>query len=294
MAKSSLMKKIARVLGEEEDVSNEDLDRELADAVSTIRKAGVEVMDNEEAIGEDWGASGDRIHVLNMDPIYESMGSNSPRVKAGAKTICEHAFEREIGLDEGTYHFAGEHFVMELTGLKEDEAFRKATLIVNAIGTQLLGAKFKNLQVPGLMIVADAEDITNQDGTLNMKALSAEVKKGGKPIPMKEPDPNDPVWLRLRWKTKLSGRPELMKAKKAAPKAEAGTEPQADPRQNGLTAKEWEVLKREGKKHAAATAKTPRDQSQWKKRSGKDRRGVVKQINWEDRRQSFDRRGRGH
>jgi len=96
MAKNSLLKKIARALGEEEEVTSEDLDRELADAVATIQSAGVALVDTEEVTGSNWGAADDRIHVLNLAPIYKAMGSRSERLMFGAKTICEHVLEREV------------------------------------------------------------------------------------------------------------------------------------------------------------------------------------------------------
>lgn len=53
MAKTNLLTKIARAFSEEEEVTSEDLDQELAAAVSTIRKAGVELVDNDEITGEN-------------------------------------------------------------------------------------------------------------------------------------------------------------------------------------------------------------------------------------------------
>ncbi len=277
MAKNSLLKKIARALGEEENVTSEDLDRELADAVATIQSAGVELVDTDDITGSNWGDADDKIHVLNLAPIYKAMGSRSERLMFGAKTICEHIFEREVRVNEGVAYFEADHFVMQLTGLSDEEGFHPASEIVNMIGTQILGNRFAKLQVPGLLVSANVGDVTNKDGSLNMKAVSDAAKEGGIAIPMKEPEENDPVWVKLRWKTKLSGRGKYagMSAK-----------------ERNMTDQDWEVLKREAKKHKQE--KPVRNRSHWATRSAQDRRQKAKKIDGEDRRHSFDRRGRGH
>lgn len=166
---------------------------------------------------------------------------------------------------------------MQLTGLSDEEGFHRASEIVNLIGTQILGNRFAKLQVPGLLVSAKVGDVTNKDGTLNMKAVSNAAKDGGIAIPMKEPEEHDPVWVKLRWKSKLSGRGKYagMSAK-----------------ERNMTEQDWEVLKREAKKHKQE--RVVRDRSQWVTRSQQDRRQKLKKIEVQDRRHSFDRRGRGH
>lgn len=205
------------------------------------------------------------------------MGSRSERLMFGAKTICEHTFEREIPAGGGNFYFEGDHFVMQLTGMSDEAGFRKASLMVNQIGTQILGARFAKLKVPGLLVAADAGEVTNEDGSLNMTAIGENAKNGGISVRMQEPEEGDPVWMQIRWKTKLSGR---------------GNTAGMGSKDRDMDPKEWEEIRRKAKQ--AKAKPVVRKQSDWVQRKAKNRRAAAKRIKFEDRRHSFDRRGRGH
>ena len=78
------------------------------------------------------------------------------------------------------------------------------------------------------------------------------MKNGGLPAPMPGPGPAAPTWLRLRWGTKLSERPEFVEASLTEEKPAVEPVWATATRSKNLTAKEWEIPKREKTKGATA------------------------------------------
>ncbi len=161
----------------------------------------------------------------------------------------------------------GDHFVMRFTGGSDEEGFRSAAAIVNTVGRGILGDRFETMEVPELIIMADASSVTNPDGSLNSAKIESEVKKGGIPmVAMDKPANDAPQWVKLLWEKKISG-----------------AEFYIDPAKPAST----------GEKAPGTAAEISLQKTSLKKRAG-DRRTTASFLHSDDRRKTLDRRGRGY
>lgn len=90
---------------------------------------------------------------------------------------------------------------MRFANTNEAQGSRQAATIINEVGTRIFGDRFHPMEIPGLLVVTDAADITNEDGSLNLEMAAAVVQGGGLPSAMAKPDADAPGWVRLRWKS---------------------------------------------------------------------------------------------
>ncbi len=93
---------------------------------------------------------------------------------------------------------------MRFTGLGPTDGFNQAAAIVNDIGTRLLRDRFLTMDIPNLVVAADAGDITGEDGSLNLEKVQAAVESGGLSLAMEKPGDDAPEWIKLRWKNESS------------------------------------------------------------------------------------------
>lgn len=200
MVKFSLFSRVAKVLREEEEESSEDIDRAVEAAVKAIDEMEVSVVEGAGLVGGGWGEAGDMVYIMDLAPIYEIIGRTG-RQADNLHGICEHVFSQNLKGRRGRGSVEATGFFMRFTGAGKEEGFQRAATIVNVIGEHVLGNRFHAMEVPALVVVADAASITNKDGSLNLEKANAVVKSGGLSVAMDAPDADAPLWLRQRWDT---------------------------------------------------------------------------------------------
>ena len=136
---------------------------------------------------------------MSLPPLFNAIGSSEGRLADSLRESCGRIFREKVSADRGRCAIENSNFVMRFVD-QEAIAFQLAATIINAIGTFILMDRFKTMDLDGLLIVAHAGDITNDNGTLNASKVDAAVKKGGVPTGMKQPGPDAPIWLKLFWK----------------------------------------------------------------------------------------------
>ncbi len=309
MGKQSLFGRIAKVLGEKEEESTEDIDRAVEEAVKAIDEMEVSVVEGDGLIGDGWGEAGDMVYIMDLAPIYEIIGSTG-RQADNLHETCNRVFSQNLEGGRGRGSVEGTGFFMRFTGANQANGFHLAAVIVNEIGERVLGSRFQTMEVPALVVVADAASITNKDGSLNMERANAVVKSGGLTVAMDAPDADAPLWLRQRWDTPLGGGGGTMvrdgadtAASPADPKwiggSAAGPEPGApewhptDTRPDHISNQEWEEIQIRGGAAQAAAEKPKRSPEDFSSRSYQDRRKTFRPFKGSDKRVAMDPRGRG-
>ena len=179
---------------------------------------------------------------------------------------------------------------------RDAEAFQLAIEIVNTIGTQILGDRFHSMEVPGLVVVAEASDIMNKDGTLNSDRVRSVVDGGGIAVAMEEPPETAPEWMRLLWKNRLSStivRAEGAEARPTEQVWQRGADGALQPGTSG-----WYTLDNtpmaKGEVATGGPAEPRREIDRFAKRKSEERRSRAHAFAGTDRRKAFDRRGRGY
>ena len=258
MVKFSLFSRVAKVLREEEEESSEDIDRAVEAAVKAIDEMEVSVVEGAGLVGGGWGEAGDMVYIMDLAPIYEIIGRTG-RQADNLHDICGHVFSQNLKGRRGRGSVEAGGFFMRFTGAGKEEGFHRAATIVNVIGERVLGNRFHALEVPALVVVADAASITNKDGSLNLEKANAVVKSGGLSVAMDAPDADAPLWLRQRWDTPPGGGEGIMVrdgadtvAAPADPKwiggSDAGPEPGApdwhptETRPDRISNEEWQEI----------------------------------------------------
>jgi hypothetical protein len=190
---------------------------------------------------------------------------------SATELTCRKIFSEQIESGRGRASFEGNRFFMRFAGLDESQGFHRAALIVNEIGSRILGDRFHTMEIPWLVVAVDAADITAADGSLNLERVEAAVQRGGRPVAMDEPGAEAPEWVRLRWKRRLAG----------------SDADQDDPMWTELTPEQ------RGTARASGGAGSERDPSGWIQRIARERRKQRQSFAGKDRRKRLDRRGRG-
>ncbi len=204
MAKKSLFSKLANALGEDEPLTDGEIDREVEKSVEAIKQAKVETLEADGLLEVSWGGAGDMVYIMSLAPIYEVFGRRTGAIGTNLQMTCELIFSKHVGRGGGCASLQEDHFVMRFTGLGPTDGFKQAAAIVNDIGTRLLRDRFLTIEVPDLVVAADAGDIIGEDGWLDLEKVQAAVDSGGLSLAMEKPGDDAPEWIKLRWKNKSS------------------------------------------------------------------------------------------
>ncbi len=204
MAKKSLFSRFTSALGEDKPPTDEEIDREVEKSVEAIKQAKVETLEADGLLDLSWGEAGDMIFIMNLAPIYEILGGRKGRLARGLQETCELMFSEHVAYGGGFAFFEEDHFVMRFTGLGPTDGFNQAAAIVNDIGTRLLRDRFLTMDIPDLVVAADAGDIIGEDGWLDLEKVQAAVESGGLSLAMEKPGDDAPEWIKLLWKSKSS------------------------------------------------------------------------------------------
>lgn len=199
MAKKTLFSRIFDSLEGPRERTSEEMDRELEESVNAIKAEKVDLIDASTLMSGGWGEAGDTVFIMSLAPIYKALGSHEGRLAEALRESCKRIFSDKITADRGRASIKGDNFVMRFSEDKKT-GFQLAGAIVNAIGIHNLSDRFKIMDIPDLLIVAEVGDITNGDGSLNDEKIKATVESGGRPIEMDQPGDGSPQWFKLFWK----------------------------------------------------------------------------------------------
>jgi hypothetical protein len=253
MAKKSLLGRLAESLRSDEGPTATDIDNEVASAVKAINGAKIDTVDAKDVLSGGWGEAGAMVYIMDLEPLYELIGSRKGRLVAALHETCDTVFSQDVDLGDGRATFRGDQFFMRFFKTDKTEGFRKAATIINEIGTRIFGDRFLPMEIPNLLVVADAADITNADGSLNSEMAAAVVQSGGLSVAMDKPGTDTPGWLSMRWNSIFgSGASDIGSTKEP----DSGPEP----------IPEWSEQERE-----------KRDTGQWCER-GSERRRTKKRV----------------
>ena len=171
--------KLIKALKAEEEETAEDIDKALAADVKRISEEKLKSLLADEVLGGGWGEKGDMVYILNLAPVYEMIGGRGGRLAATLMETCENLFKQNLGSLKGRCFDQGSRFYMRFAGASQSEGWNCAAIIVNAIGTRLLGDRFEEMEIPEVMVMARPDDLTASDGTLDPDKVTAFVEAGG-------------------------------------------------------------------------------------------------------------------
>ncbi len=159
-----------------------EIDAEVAAAVRSIESNATVDVQAENVLATGWGKPGDMVYIMSLTPIYTILGSRIGRTATNLRDTSKEIFKKYVKPNMGQSSFVGDNFFMRFYTLGESEGFHRAAVITNEIGTRILGDRFETVDVPDLVIAADTQDITNEDGSLNLDKSEAAVRSGGAPV----------------------------------------------------------------------------------------------------------------
>ena len=267
MARQKLFGRLAGALRshEEEEETPQDIINEVSAQVKAALEEDVDTIGDESILTKGWGGKGEIVYIINLSPLYDKIGKRTGRIAEGLRDTCKTEFATHVDPKNGRSSFEREGFFMRFQRISNNEGLSLAATIVNKIGTKTFGDSFQNMDFPELLVTANADDVVDADGNLNMDKAKAVIESGGIPMLMEEPDDHAPEWIKLHWR----------KAQADVQMLEMQTEAKSG-------SPEW--MNADGE---------PRDRSRSQKKRAQDRRAAKRTFQGDDRRTHFDRRGRG-
>lgn len=166
----------------EQGPSVADIDAETEAAVRSIETRSTIDVQADRVLETGWGKPGDMVYIMDLEPIYKIIGSRTGRTATNLRESCKSVFAKYVLPGKGKAGIVGDSFFLRFYTLGESEGFHRAAVITNEIGTGILGDRFAKLDVPDLIIAADAQDITNSDGSLNEARSASVIRSGGAKI----------------------------------------------------------------------------------------------------------------
>lgn len=163
----------------DDEPTAEDIDAEVEAAVNAIAASARVDVEAEQVLESGWGEAGDMVYIMALAPIYEILGSREGRTAENLRETCQTVFAKYCQKNKGKASFVGDNFVMKFDTLGESEGYHRAAVITNEVGTSILGDRFQTVEVPELLVAADAGEITDGDGTLNLEKSENAFRTGG-------------------------------------------------------------------------------------------------------------------
>lgn len=197
MAKKSLFSRISKSLQGPEEKTSEELDRELQESVNRIWDEEVDLLEASSLTTGSRLESGDMVMIMSLSPIYKMIGGRQGRLADSLREACSRIFSQTTDAESGRGSIKGDEFVMRFFHQKEN-SLGLAVGIINEIGVFVLSERFKSMDIPGLLTVAEVGDLADGDGMLDAGKLVATIKSGGRRIDDMEPaGPGEPVWYKM-------------------------------------------------------------------------------------------------
>ncbi len=156
-----------------------DIDAETKAAVDAIKSTATVDVEAEKVLKSGWGKPGEMVYIMNLSPIYIILGGREGRAGISLRESCGEIFKKYVNLGKGQSSFVGDNFFMKFYTLGDSEGYHRAAVITNEIGTSILGDRFETVDVPDLIIAAETQSITNEDGSINLDKTQAAIESGG-------------------------------------------------------------------------------------------------------------------
>jgi len=176
----ALGKLFGKLFKEPEDgPSVEEIDAEVEAAVRDIQSGPSADVGGNDVLATGWGEPGDMVYIMELAHIYVALGTRTGRTVANLRESCREVFNKYVKFGLGQTSFVGDNFFMRFYDLGDSEGFHRAAVITNEVCENILGDRFERLEVPEYVIAAEAQDVTNSDGSLNVEKSEAAVRSGG-------------------------------------------------------------------------------------------------------------------
>lgn len=195
MAKKSFFSKLFH--DDDEGESVEDIDRRLAEELAAIESMEVEDLEGARTMMEDWESAGICIYLMDLAPLYALIGGREGMLGKRLPDACCHIFDRLVTAKDGRSRMRGDYFVMSFPSLSREAGFVKAAQVINGIGLQTIGERFKTIEVPNLLVAADHADLANENGEFDPAKAKAQIESGGSGVAVGKLGPDAPVWLKI-------------------------------------------------------------------------------------------------
>lgn len=228
MAKKSLIDRFASAFKEPETTTTADIDRAVESEIAAIRGAQENELAAETLLGGDWGNPDDMVFIMDLKPMFEMVGGRETRSADGVIAAAERVFEefRRDQRDRGV--FENDNFLMRFEGVSGKEGFRHAVRVVNEVGMRVLRDRFIAMPLPKLLVAAKTKDVTKPDGSIDAFKIEGVVEAGGVLFPMTHPSPDDPEWVRIKFRETQTS-PDLIAIERPAPPKAAAPTPGVHP-----------------------------------------------------------------
>ncbi len=262
MARKSFFSKITDIVLERDDneESVEDIDRRVEAEIAAIQSQKQEEVDGAKMLKDDFNADDDTAFIMDLGPLYTVIGGRTGMLGRRLPDSCENIFDRLVPATEGRGRVRADYFFMTFVEPSREKGFRRAAEIINEIGALTIGERFKEIEVPGLLVAADPSALADEDGALDLSKVQEHVEAGGAGVVLGAPGADDPVWLKL----------SVEKANKTAKLVGAtkGNDDDSDdtPRPRRRGDPDWVEERTERR------VKISMDPMQMERRSGRDRR----------------------
>ena len=212
MAGKSFLSKLAdAILDRDVGESAADIDRRLEQELAEIRNQKQELLDGSHMLMDDWKTVCDLVYIMNLGPLYASVGGRASMMGKRLPDACGIIFGRLVPRGEGHSRLKGDFFLMSFRDPSREAGFRMAAEVINEIGLQMIGERFKTIDIPDLLVAAGPSDLANDEGGFDPDRAKAQVDAGATGWTRGGPSSDEPVWLKIsRQKSDRAG--ELVKA----------------------------------------------------------------------------------
>jgi hypothetical protein len=119
------------------------------------------------------------------------IGGRDGRPAESLRETCKNEFAENISGQRGRDTFQRDCFFMKFYDMGDQAGLEEAVKIVNKIGYRTFGKSFGEMEVPELLVAADAADITT-NGKLDPAKAKSVIAAGGVDLAFQEPTEKAP------------------------------------------------------------------------------------------------------
>lgn len=221
MARKSFLSKLAdAILDRDVGETAADIDRRLEAELAEIRNQKQDLLDGSRMLMDDWKTVCDLVYVMNLGPLYASIGGRGSMMGKRLPDACGIIFGRLVPRGEGHSRLKGDYFLMSFRDPSREAGFRTAAAVINEIGLQMIGERFKTIDIPDLLVAAAPADLANDDGGFDPDKAKTQVAANATGWSQGGPGADEPVWLKMsRKKSDRAGELVAITSRSRADKA---------------------------------------------------------------------------
>jgi len=221
MARKSFLSKLAdAILDRDVGETAADIDRRLEAELAEIRNQKQEMVDGSRMLMDDWKSVCDLVYIMDLGPLYAAIGGRAGMMGKRLPDACGIIFGRLVPRGDGHSRLKGDYFLMSFRDPSREAGFRRAAAVINEIGLQMIGERFRTIDVPGLLVAAVPADLSRDDGSFDPGKAKAQVAANATDWSQGGPGAEEPIWLKMsRKKSDQAGELVKMAAHDRKPKA---------------------------------------------------------------------------